>query len=59
MTYHVSVIIEQECAWYVALCPELEVVSQGKSVEEGRQNLKEAIELYRTKILPLIKKNAL
>lgn len=31
---------------YVALCPELDVVSQGHSVEESLKNLKEAVELY-------------
>ena len=46
MTYRVSIIIEQEGDWYVALCPELDVASQGKSVEEARNNLKEALELY-------------
>ena len=46
MTYHVSIIIEQEGDWYVAFCPELDVASQGKTVEEARINLKEALELY-------------
>ena len=31
---------------FVALCPELDVVSQGYSVEESIRNLKEACELY-------------
>ena len=31
---------------YVALCPELDVVSQGYTVEEALRNLKEAVELY-------------
>lgn len=31
---------------YVALCPELDVVSQGYTVEESIKNLKEAVELY-------------
>jgi hypothetical protein len=31
---------------YVALCPELDVVSQGYTVEEALVNLKEAAELY-------------
>lgn len=31
---------------YVALCPELDIASQGKTVEEVLKNLKEAIELY-------------
>ncbi len=31
---------------YVALCPEIDVVSQGYTVEEAIKNLKEAAELY-------------
>ena len=31
---------------YVALCPELDVVSQGHNIEEAIDNLKEAIELH-------------
>ncbi len=46
MTYHVSMIIEHEENWYVALCPELDIASQGKTVEEAKENLKEAIALY-------------
>lgn len=31
---------------FVALCPELDVVSQGSTVEEAKANLKEAMELF-------------
>jgi predicted RNase H-like HicB family nuclease len=31
---------------YVALCPELDVVSQGHTIEQAILNLKEAIELH-------------
>lgn len=31
---------------FVALCPELDVVSEGYTVEESLENLKEAVELY-------------
>ncbi len=41
-----SAVIEKEDDWYVALCPELDVASQGKSVEEALANLKEAVGLY-------------
>ena len=41
-----SAVVWREEALYVALCPELDVASQGKSVEEALQNLKEALELY-------------
>ena len=30
----------------MSLCPELDVVSQGYTVEEALKNLKEAVELY-------------
>jgi predicted RNase H-like HicB family nuclease len=39
-------IIEKEGNWYVALCPELDIASQGKTIEEAHKNLKEAIELF-------------
>ncbi len=36
----------QEDEWFVSHCNEIEIASQGKSVEEALQNLKEAIELF-------------
>lgn len=39
-------IIEQEGDGYVALCPELDIASQGNTVEEARNNLIEALELF-------------
>ena len=41
-----SAIIEKEENWYVSLCPELDVASQGKTVEAALANLREAVELY-------------
>lgn len=41
-----TAFIEKEENMYVALCPELDVASQGKTVEEARFNLQEAIELF-------------
>ena len=41
-----TAIIEKEDNMYVSLCPELDIASQGKSIEEARENLKEAIELF-------------
>ena len=41
-----TAIIEKEGNMYVSLCPELDVASQGNSVEEASDNLKEAIELF-------------
>ena len=40
-----TAIIEREDESYVALCPELDVASQGDTVEEAKKNLQEAIEL--------------
>ena len=44
--YKLTAIIEKEDKMYVALCPELDVASQGSTVEEARINLQEAIELF-------------
>ncbi|MGH9877924.1 MAG: type II toxin-antitoxin system HicB family antitoxin [Nitrososphaerales archaeon] len=41
-----SAVITKEGKWYVALCPELDIASQGKTVEKALSNLKEALELY-------------
>ncbi len=41
-----TAIIEKEGDGYVALCPELDIASQGDTVEEARTNLKEALELF-------------
>lgn len=39
-------IVEKEGTGYVALCPELDVASQGDTVESATVNLKEAVELF-------------
>lgn len=39
-------IIEREGQGYVALCPELDIASQGGTVEEARSNLAEALESF-------------
>lgn len=41
-----SAVITQEGDIFVSLCPELDIASQGKTVEEALGNLKEAVELY-------------
>jgi predicted RNase H-like HicB family nuclease len=41
-----TAIVEKEGDAYVALCPELEVASQGASIEQATANLKEAVELF-------------
>jgi predicted RNase H-like HicB family nuclease len=42
----VTALIEREGDGYVALCPELDIASQGGSVEEAKNSLVEAIELF-------------
>ena len=41
-----TAIIEREGNLYVALCPELDVASQGTSIENALENLKEAVALF-------------
>lgn len=41
-----TAIIKKGEKQFVALCPELDVVSQGYTIEESLSNLKEAVELY-------------
>ena len=46
ITRQFSSVINKENGTYVALCPELDIASQGESIEEALYNLKEAITLY-------------
>ncbi len=46
MTQQLTAIIERESDGYVSLCPELDIASQGDTVEEAKRNLIEAIELF-------------
>lgn len=46
MTRQFTAIIEREDDGYVALCPELDIASQGDTIETARANLKEALELF-------------
>jgi len=46
MGQKLTAIIEKEGTGYVALCPELDIASQGDTVEQARDNLKEALELF-------------
>lgn len=41
-----TAIIEAEGDGYVSLCPELDIASQGDCVEQARDNLQEALELF-------------
>ena len=41
-----TAIIEREDEGFVSLCPELDVASEGASIEEARTNLIEALTLF-------------
>lgn len=45
-TQQLTAIIEREGNGYVSLCPELDLASQGDTVEQARSNLIEALELF-------------
>ena len=45
-TRQLTAIIEREGDAFVALCPELDIASQGQTVETARTNLIEALELF-------------
>ena len=46
MSIKYNVMIQKEEEWYVAKCLDNNVASQGKTIEEALQNLREALELY-------------
>jgi len=46
MKYQLTAIIEREGDGFVSLCPELDVASQGATVEQAKDNLHEAVELF-------------
>ncbi len=45
-TWTFTAIIHKEEDLYVTECPEVGTVSQGKTIEEAVENLREATELY-------------
>lgn len=46
MKHQLTAIIERDGAGYASLCPELDIASQGDSIEQARHNLLEAVELF-------------
>jgi predicted RNase H-like HicB family nuclease len=46
MSKRLTAIIQREGDGFVALCPELDVASQGDIIESARENLREALELF-------------
>ena len=45
-TRRLTAIIEREGDGFVALCPELDVASQGNTLSKAKDNLAEAVELF-------------
>ena len=46
MQKQLTAFIEREGNGYVSLCPEFDIASQGDTIEEARENLREALELF-------------
>ena len=46
MTRQWTAVIEREGDGFVSLCPELDIASQGDTVESARENLRETLELF-------------
>ena len=46
MTKQLTAVIHREGDGFVSLCPELDIASQGDTVEEAKANLREALELF-------------
>ncbi|HEV3417504.1 MAG TPA: type II toxin-antitoxin system HicB family antitoxin [Pirellulales bacterium] len=46
MSKRLTAIIQREDDGFVALCPELDIASQGDSIETARDNLREAVQLF-------------
>lgn len=44
--HRVTAVIQREDEGYVSLCPELDIASQGDTIEEARANLQEALTLF-------------
>lgn len=54
-----TAVIEQEGDGFVALCPELDIASQGDTIEVARANLTEAVDLFLTSAKPSEVRNRL
>jgi predicted RNase H-like HicB family nuclease len=46
MKRQLTAIIEREGDGHVSLCPEFDIASQGETIEDARDNLREALELF-------------
>jgi len=45
-TFTLTAKVQKKGDWYISSCLELDISSQGKTIEEAVSNLKEAVELY-------------
>ena len=45
-TLYLTAVIHKEDEQFVSLCPELDIASQGDTIEQAKANLKEAVELF-------------
>ena len=59
MNIKYNVVIQKEEEWYIAKCLDNSVASQGRTIEEAIQNLKEALELYYESEEPILPKEIL
>jgi len=41
-----TAVIEKEDDMYISLCPELDIASQGETLDDAKSNLIEALELF-------------
>jgi predicted RNase H-like HicB family nuclease len=46
MSRRLTALIQREGDGFVALCPELDIASEGDTIEAARDNLREALELF-------------
>lgn len=46
MSRNLTAVVHQEKDWYVAQCLEVDVASQGRTIDDALRNLAEAVELY-------------
>ena len=46
MNFRGTIILKREEEWVVAMCLENNIASQGKTIDEATENLKEAIALF-------------
>jgi len=46
MNRRLTAVIQRDGDGFVALCPELDIASQGNTIEAARENLQEAVQLF-------------